>query len=74
MGTYRPTQRAQSFQRITESCPDPVTGRAVGEEDYCHGNYIAKITPQKTHIQKETSYLDKKKSVSAQNEAKGERR
>jgi len=23
---------------ITESCPDPVSGRAVGVEDYSHGN------------------------------------
>jgi len=40
MSTHRPTQRAQSSRRITEPCPDPVTGRAVGEEDYSQGNHI----------------------------------
>ena len=41
---------------------DPVAGRAVGEEDYSHGNYDPQVTPRKkTHIQKETGYLDRKK-------------
>jgi len=35
--------RAQSFRRITESCPDPMTGRAIGEEDYSHGNKHHKL-------------------------------
>jgi len=59
MSTHQPTQRAQSFRRIAESCADPVTGWAVGEEDYSHGNRITKVTPQrKAHTQKETGYLD----------------
>jgi len=57
-----------------ERCPDPVAGRAVGEEDYSHSNYITGATPRKTHIQKEIGYLDRKKSVSARDEAKGEGR
>ena len=75
MSTYRPTQRAQPFRRITEErCPDPEAGRAVGEEDYSHGNYITEVTTQKTHIQKETGYQDRRKSVSTRDEAKGEGR
>jgi len=74
MSTHRPTQRAQSFRQITESCRDPVAGRAVGEEDYSHGNYTKKATTQAHTPKKETGYLDRKKSVSARDEAKGEGR
>jgi len=37
-----------------------VAGRAVGEEDYSHGNYnYPKVTPQKDR--KRTGYLDREK-------------
>jgi len=68
--THRPTLRAQSYRQIIESCPDPVTGRAVGVEDYSHG----KRPHGGAHIQKETGYLDRKRSVSARDEAKREGR
>jgi len=75
MSTHWPTQRAQSFRWITESCPDPVTGRAVGEEDYSHSNYTYETLPhEKTHTQKETGRLNREKSVSARDKAKGEGR
>jgi len=45
-----------------------VAGRAVGEEDYSHGNHDP-------HIQKETDYLDRKRrSISTRDEAKRGRR
>jgi len=53
ISTYWSTQRAQSFRRITEPCPDPVTGRAVGKEDYSHGNYTTKKKKKK----KKKNYL-----------------
>jgi len=67
--THRRTLRAQLFRRSTESDSTPVTGRAVGEEDYSHGNIITQCHERS---EKEEGYEEK--SVSARDEAKGEGR